>query len=112
MKLLVCGGREFNDFEKFKNAMRQLPFIPTMIINGDARGADSLATTWAKMNGIHYAIVPALWDNYHNSAGPLRNSAMLILKPDYCVALPGGTGTADMVKKCKVENIPVWEPYT
>jgi hypothetical protein len=111
MILSVCGGRFFNDYEALCAAMRELSFSPEIIIEGGARGADSLARGCALENGVHWAEVPALWTNYHKAAGGLRNSAMLLLKPDYCLAMPGGGGTADMVAKCKQNNITVLEPY-
>tara|TARA_R110000744_G_scaffold225156_2_gene343613 strand:+ start:182 stop:520 length:339 start_codon:yes stop_codon:yes gene_type:complete len=111
MILLVCGGRGFNDYEKLAEAMRLLPFTPSIIVEGGARGADSLARGWAVENGIHYAEVPALWNNFDKAAGGLRNSAMLLLRPGYCLAMPGGSGTWNMINQCINENITVWEPY-
>ena len=64
---------------------------------------------WAVANGVHYAEVPALWDRYGNKAGTLRNTAMLLLTPEYCIAMPGNTGTANMVRQCKKMGIPVWD---
>lgn len=111
MILLVCGGRNFNDQKALDNAMAELPFTPSLIVQGGARGADTLAKNWAIKKGIHYAEVPALW-NYHNrGAGHKRNSAMLLLNPCYCLALPGGPGTDNMKNQCIKSNIPVWEPY-
>ena len=111
MIVLVCGGREFNDYIKVSQAMRMLPFSVSMIIQGGARGADILGRQWAIENGIHYAEVHALWDSLGKKAGNLRNKAMLTLKPGYCVAFPGGWGTRDMIHKCIEANITVWEPY-
>lgn len=111
MILLVCGGRDFVDYEKLDEAIKKVPFIPSIIIQGGARGADLLARKWAILNGIHYAEVPALWDNFGKRAGSLRNNAMILLKPQYCLAMPGGVGTGHMVKICNSLKIPVWEPY-
>lgn len=111
MNVLVCGGRDFKDKEAFDTAMNQLPFKPDIIIEGGARGADNLGRLWAASKGIHHATVPAMWDEYGKSAGHLRNSAMIHLNIGYCVAFPGGRGTADMVKKCRDKNITVWTPY-
>lgn len=111
MILLVTGGRNFVDFESFASAMRGLPSPVDLIIQGGARGADALAKRYAKQQGIHCAEVLAMWDFSGKAAGGIRNSAMLLLKPDYCLAMPGGTGTADMVKKCEVAGVPVWKPF-
>lgn len=111
MKLLVCGGRDYKDVVAFEDAMARLPFTPSVVIEGGAKGADSLARAWAAERGIHFATVPALWEFYAKAAGGNRNTAMLIFQPDYCVAFPGGTGTADMVDKCLEAGVPVWAPY-
>ncbi len=113
MKLLICGGRDFNDYHALERAMNQLGWTPSVIINGGARGADTLGKQYAMSNGIYPVTIDALW-NYHGNkkAGPHRNQAMIdIMSPDYCLALPGGYGTADMVARCEGSGIPVWRPY-
>ncbi len=112
MRVLVCGGRNFTDHYKFDEAMKLLPFKPSIIIHGDAKGADTLGRMWGMSKGIFTVAVPALWDAHGKGAGPKRNQAMIyIMKPEYCVALPGGHGTDDMIRRCKSSNIPVWQPY-
>ena len=111
MKLLVCGGRDYTDRAAFDAAMSKLPFTPTLVIEGGALGADRMGREWAQERGIHFATVPALWGHYAKGAGGKRNTAMLLIEPNYCVALPGGTGTADMVDKCLDAGIPVYAPY-
>ena len=100
MILLVCGGRNYRDYHALDSAIKGLPQQPSMIIQGGAPGADQLAKQWAKKNSIHCAEVPAMWNEFGNKAGPLRNKAMLLLKPDMCLAMPGGTGTDNMIKQC------------
>lgn len=106
MKVLVTGGR---DYIGDVTCLGQIDI--SILIHGDATGADTLAKEYAMVRGIHCAAVPALWDYYYRGAGLTRNSAMLILQPDYCVAFPGGRGTLSMVKLCENNNIPVWKPY-
>jgi len=106
--LLVCGGR---DYAGSVACLADLPFRIGILVHGNATGADTLAGEWATARGIHTAAVPALWDFYRKSAGHTRNAAMLLLRPTYCVAFPGGPGTAGMVKLCELARIPVWRPY-
>ena len=106
MRVLVTGGR---DYKGDVTCLSQIDI--SILIHGDARGADTLAKQHAAIRGIHHAAVPALWDYYYRGAGFQRNSAMLLLQPDYCVAFPGGRGTASMVELCEKNNIPVWKPY-
>jgi hypothetical protein len=109
MKVLVCGGRGFTDRLRLYAVLDDLEPKPILVIQGGARGADIIAKHWAILNNVHYVTVPALWERFGRQAGPLRNSAMLELEPDICVAAPGGSGTADMVKKCRAAKIDIIE---
>ncbi|AUR81739.1 hypothetical protein NVP1089O_89 [Vibrio phage 1.089.O._10N.261.51.F9] len=111
MIVVVTGGRGYvGDIDDALNMLHQQNPI-TLIVHGDARGVDRRCAAWANRLGIHAAAVPALWDTHGRGAGPKRNSAMLILKPEYCVAFPGGSGTADMVRRVERARIPLWKPY-
>lgn len=76
-----------------------------ILVHGNAKGVDRMCGMWAKKHGIHVAIVDALWDEYSTRAGPLRNKAMLRLKPDLVVAFPGMAGTADMRRQTLEQKI-------
>lgn len=41
----------------------------------------------------------------------IQGGAMLLLRPRYCVAFPGGSGTNDMVEQCEAAGVTVWRPY-
>jgi len=110
MRVLICGGRDYSDRDAAFKALDMLPFTPSMVIEGGARGADALGKMWAIKKGIHVAEVRALWDSFGKAAGYKRNASMLPLA-DYVVAFPGGRGTEDMIKQAKAAGVPVWEPY-
>lgn len=113
MRVLVTGGRDYADVDTVAKALdsflREYGAANLIIIEGEARGADRLAREWAYRNKVHWAGVPAQWepDHYGRSAGPIRNGAMLLLDPDVCVAFPGGSGTANMVRKATAKGIAV-----
>lgn len=113
MKVIVCGGRDFDDERAVFNAMdkahAQRQF--SMVIHGGARGADTLAGKWAEARGVFSARVDALWDAHGKAAGPRRNRAMLSLFPEGVIAFPGGRGTADMVAAAREAGVKVWCPY-
>lgn len=107
MKLIVCGGRDYEDREALKRAILQLG--PTQIAHGAARGADSLADSIARELGIPVTSFPAKWDLHGRSAGYRRNGEMLAdFKPDSVLAAPGGNGTADMVAKSLRAGVRVY----
>jgi hypothetical protein len=110
MKVLVCGGRDFNDWTLLCDALDAVRIehgVITHIIHGCASGADKLADDWALMRGVQPVRCPANWNWQDKAAGPIRNAAMLALKPDLVVALPGGRGTADMVAKAEKAGVRV-----
>lgn len=109
MKLLVCGGRSYYDDKRIASVLSGIVGPESIIIHGGAQGADTLAGLWATSQGIHTASVRALWTTHERRAGPARNAAMLLLAPDLCVAFPGGSGTADMVRQCREQGVPVME---
>jgi len=52
----------------------------------------------------------ANWRTHGKAAGPIRNQQMLDEgRPHLVVAFPGGTGTADMVRRAKAAGVPVME---
>lgn len=114
-RVLICGGRNYHDLETMFMFLDALPhnLIPdpiSCIITGMARGADSLALTYAYRRNIPVAKFPAFWKRDGMDAGPIRNQQMIDEgSPDYVVAFPGGSGTADMVRRAKLHNIKVIE---
>src|SRR5437763_5710065 len=105
MRVLVCGGREFDDVGLMISILDRLhteKFF-TVLIHGNARGADSMADSWAWRRGVRpepYKVTQGEWDELGMKAGPLRNQRMLDeCKRHLVVAFPGGGGTKDMVKR-------------
>lgn len=111
-RVLVCGGREFDrqDYvERSLDAIHETTPI-SVVINGGARGADTLGALWASKRGIKVRTYPANWGKHGRSAGPIRNKQMLDEgKPTLVVAFEGGRGTAHMVGLAKAANVTVLE---
>jgi hypothetical protein len=121
MRVLVCGGRDFDDWGLVEHHLDLLyedsedSYNPFVIIEGGATGADFLARVWGKYNqkgGLDVSILtfPADWKTYGKAAGAIRNQQMLDEgKPDIVVAFAGGRGTADMVSRAKKAGVRVLE---
>lgn len=114
MKLLVCGGRDYSNHAALERALLHLhgrrPI--TLLIHGDAPGADRLAARIADLHGIPTMAFPADWSGLGKAAGPIRNQQMLDEgRPDGVMAFPGGSGTADMVRRAIAAGLKVWKPY-
>jgi hypothetical protein len=113
--ILVCGGRNYSDYRTVKSTLDsyisslhrlQDHKIDVAILTGGARGADSLAKQYALNNNLIYIEMPANWDKLAKGAGPLRNQSMLdFVDVNFVIAFPGGTGTADMVKRAQDAKI-------
>jgi YspA, cpYpsA-related SLOG family len=112
MRVLVCGGRDFNNPAWLNITLNELSRDAgwTTIIEGGARGADRQAREWALDNGLDVQTFDADWHAHGRAAGPLRNQRMLDEgQPDLVVAFPGGRGTADMVRQARARGITVHE---
>lgn len=112
MRILVCGGRDFDNWSLLDMTLIRICWDveEIIIIEGGARGADFLARVWAKHCGFEYEEYPADWNKYGKSAGYIRNKQMLTEgDPDLVVAFPGGKGTADMIKQAREAGVEVRE---
>jgi hypothetical protein len=108
MRVLVCGGRDYEDRAALFAVMDGLREEISAVITGGAGGADRLAHIWACRNDAKPEKYMAEWDRYGRAAGPIRNQRMIDEgKPDLVVAFPGGRGTSDMVRRATAAGIPV-----
>ena len=109
MKVIVCGDRNWTDYSKVYDRIKQLP-PDTIIISGCARGADTMGEWAADDLDLKIIRVPAKWSEYGKAAGPLRNDQMIALKPGLVLAfhsdLSKSKGTADTVAKARAKGIP------
>lgn len=112
MRVLVCGGRAYGDYEVVKAYLdrfhKDTPI--TVIIQGGATGADYLGKTWAIQNNIKCLEYLADWKKYKKLAGFLRNAQMIDHgAPDVVIGFPGGNGTADMISRAIKANILTYD---
>ena len=114
MRVLVCGGRKFGEDNEAEvallNNVLNSFFRIDLIINGAAKGADSLSTKWAREHRVPCLMYPALWDKHGKAGGHIRNKKMLDQsEPDMVVAFPGGKGTANMIALASTKGVGVWD---
>ena len=110
MRVLVCGGRNFNDaltLGSWLGGIHGRQGI-AVLIEGGARGADFMARRFAEWKGIPVVTFDADWKTHGKAAGPIRNQRMIEEgKPDLVVAFEGGSGTADMVRRARAAGVEV-----
>lgn len=110
MKLLVCGDRNWSDENKIFYTLVLYP-KDTILIHGDARGADKIAGKIGEVLGFTIKTFPANWSKYGRAAGPIRNMQMLDTKPNLVIAfhsdIQNSKGTLHCITNSKKRNIPV-----
>lgn len=111
LKALVTGDRNWKDKSLIRDVLASLPPGST-VIQGGARGADSLAYSAARELNLKIETYAANWENYGRAAGPIRNRQMLDeAEPDVVLAFHDdiGTskGTANMVRQALKRGIKV-----
>jgi len=108
MKILITGSRTYWNWKKIYEELKDYP-KDTTIIHGAARGADTLAGEVASQLGFKVIEVPAQWNKYGKSAGPIRNNKMLDMNPDLVIAfpLPGSKGTKHCMEEAEKRGIPL-----
>ena len=119
--VVVCGSRNWSNkdllFATLSNLAKKEGF--SCIIEGEARGADTLARQWANLHKVPVERFPAQWSRYGKRAGMLRNYDMIVARaPDKLVAFtsrrPPTSGTAHAIKLAKrygIETFVVYETH-
>jgi len=78
MKVIVAGGRDFDDarllFAALNDISKEIKI--SEIVSGAAKGADSLGECWANLSKIQITNFEPDWKTYGTSAGPIRNKSM------------------------------------
>lgn len=108
--VVVTGGRDYKDNATVGEVLDEV--APTAVVHGGAPGTDTLCAQWARAHGVTSRTYPAPRQTHGNSAGPVRNQAMLDCeRPDLLVAFPGGKDTADMMRRAQNAGIPIRRVY-
>lgn len=125
MRIGVTGGRGFDDVALVEQALQNLP-VDAVLVHGAASGADRLCARWWEAHGRTCDPHPADWQapcrtscaaghrrrrrdgtDYCPAAGNYRNQEMVDSGLDLLIAFPGGTGTADMVRRARSRGVRV-----
>ena len=109
MRIIVAGGRDFNNYGILCCVLAQHVNLDDTIISGDAHGADTLGARWAEANHIPVKYYRADWDYYGHAAGFIRNAEMAE-NADMLIAFWDGKskGTAHMIKTAQRNGLPYY----
>lgn len=119
--VVVCGGRDWRpDRAVAARAERWLELWlwrldVGAVVHGDSQGADRWAADLVRRRwpSITVRPVPAEWQRFGKAAGPIRNASMIQVAHNLgelaaVLALPGGSGTADMCSRAEAVGVPVF----
>lgn len=101
-KVLVCGDRNWTNRESICEHLQTLKAMGyDTVIEGEARGADTIAREEAQQLGMVVEPHPAQWELYGRAAGPIRNKEMLDSGPELVLSfhhdISQSKGTANTV---------------
>lgn len=114
MRALVFGDRKWFHqgvlFEVLDDIHAATPI--TVVIEGEAQGADKMGKWWARSRGIEVDAYPADWNRFGKAAGPIRNQDMLKNgRPHMGIGfhddIQSSKGTKDMLKRLLKAGVPV-----
>lgn len=112
-KLIVAGGRDFNDYALMDASINQVlselaDDLVVSIVSGMAKGADSLAVTWANIHQCTLYKHYAQWGEYGKRAGYVRNEEMANSSSGLLAFHDGvSKGTAHMIAIARAKNLYV-----
>ena len=107
-RVIVCGSRRWRDRERISNRLFELP-VTSVIVHGNAAGADRIAHQEAQKLGLLVEPHPADWERHGKAAGVIRNQEMAALGADLCIAFWDGSsvGTQHMMTAAAALGISV-----
>jgi len=110
--LALVGSRNYTNYAEFKNIIAhtlakwkiKISDI-SLVVSGDAKGADALAEKWAIEHKKTFTKFVADWKAYGTAAGPMRNTDIINLST-HVIAFPSreGAGTQDSIAKANNSN--------
>lgn len=110
MKVIIAGGRDFDDYEVLSSYCDQVlsSVGKVEIVSGGARGADRLAEIYARERGHKLTVMNADWYQYGKAAGHIRNREMAEYA-DALIAFWDGNspGTSNMISTAKEIGLKV-----
>ncbi|MBA3350896.1 MAG: DUF2493 domain-containing protein [Blastocatellia bacterium] len=106
MRILVSGGRDFDDEDLVWKVLGEYVRPRDVIVHGAARGLDHFAAYVGWTLGADIEAHPADW-SHGKQGGAQRNSLMVSLGADLVLVFPGGMGTQDLYRKAKSAGLQV-----
>lgn len=111
MKVIIAGGRDFNDYTllKFKCDKILRDKTVTEIVSGKCpTGADYLGERYARERGYPVNPFPANWERDGKVAGVMRNHKMAEYADCLIIFWNGSSrGSTSMIKAAHLNGLPI-----
>ena len=109
MKIIVAGSRTYKHHQHVYMVLDGIVQKSDIVIQGGARGVDSIAAAWARTRGVACRTVQPEWETFGKAAGPRRN-AQMAREADALVAFWDGLspGTGDMIRQMQRLKKPIF----
>lgn len=121
IRIIIAGGRKFNDYDLVKKSLHQLlssdKYTIDEIVSGKASGADTLGETFAKENNITIKEFPSDWTDmsepcvkkkrrdgtFYNALAGIKRNEDMAKYANACICFWDGksTGTKSMISLAK-----------
>lgn len=121
IKIIIAGGRKFNDYELVKKTLNRLlnsdKYIIEEIVSGRASGADTLGEKFAKENNIRIKEFPSNWldmsepcvkkirsnGTFYNALAGIKRNEDMAKYANACICFWDGksSGTKNMISLAK-----------
>ena len=114
MKVIIAGGRDFNDYNKLRKVCNHMLSNQTdiEIVSGTANGADKLGENYANEKGYPIKQFPANWDLLGRKAGYIRNEKMSEYADALIIFWDGESkGSKHMIDLAKSKNLKIKISY-
>lgn len=111
-RIICAGSRDFEDKEYVYSVLdyylKNLPKHDTALLDGEARGPDSIGGAYAIEKGYGRLPFPANWDEHGKAAGFIRNEEMA-KNATHLIAFWDGVsrGTKDMIDRALKHRLRV-----
>lgn len=114
-RILITGSRKWNNRSLLEDTLRSqweswgCPSSAVLVSGHCPTGADRLCETFWTQQGLPVETHPANWNQHGRAAGPIRNSEMVELGADRCIAFvtEESRGTWNCIKLAQKAGIPV-----
>jgi YspA, cpYpsA-related SLOG family len=113
-RILITGSRTWTGIQPIRAELARCraTWPGAILVHGDARGADRIASAIWRLWRLPVEAHPANWQLHGRRAGYIRNAEMVAAGADLCLAFirnhsPGATACADLAERAGIRTIRI-----